>query len=101
MAWKELVGAHTGMNTLMDITTVTIIDTNMDTTMITTTTATFPHSPIVIAPRPPLSPHVAHPAPPLPSLPSMQPISQDEVLQQFPPPTVDGTETPVQRFYHH
>jgi hypothetical protein len=29
----------------------------------------------------------------------MQPVSQDEVPRQSPPPTVDGTETPVQRFY--
>ncbi|KAF8502343.1 hypothetical protein F5888DRAFT_1800837 [Russula emetica] len=58
-------------------------------------------SSIVVPPSPLLSPHVAHPAPPLPSLPSMQPASQDDARQQSPPPTVDATETPVQRFYRH
>jgi next to BRCA1 gene 1 protein len=52
-----------------------------------------------VPPPPLLSPHVAHPAPPLPSLPYMQRASQDDNRQQSPPPTVDGSETPVQRLF--
>jgi next-to-BRCA1 protein 1 len=56
-------------------------------------------SPLIVPPLPILSPHIAHPAPPLPSLPPIQPLSQDYTRQQSPPPTVDGAETPVQRYF--
>ena len=59
----------------------------------------FHGSPIIVPPLPHLTPHVVHPAPPLPSLPSVQPLSQNHIRQQSPPPTVDATESPVQRLF--